>query len=188
MTTETAYERTVSLNFENATYFDPKEAPPRPRKDFSEMRQWHYKVLELLNRGTHERKNDKNYLFYLNSDKSKIYLNDNIAIYDSIASRLDIHQVDKERGRNMFARLDFSRFSAPKDEGGGVALVAFCVCSFVRWQGGGKTHPNHPERENRFKQLQDEMEWSDKRFRTWYGRLESELRKEGLWRGKSVWA
>lgn len=171
---ESEPEPIVTPDTPNATKFNPEEASKGKRLDGSESFDNHYSVLRLLNRGTHTRAG--NWLYGTSYDREQSRYLKNLAVYDSIACQLDLPRGQKRWGKKLFKRLDYKRFSEPNDGGMGVALAAFCACSYVCWQSGWQTHPSHSHRNPHFKRIQGELGASDKKFRTWYGRFENTIR------------
>jgi hypothetical protein len=58
----------------------------------------------------------------------------------------------------------------------GSVLAAVCVCAYVCWQCGCRTHPNQSDFDERFDRFLQEMEFDRQQFRKWYGRIENDLR------------
>ena len=175
-------EPIVTPDTPNKTKFHPEEAPWGDRLDGSENYYWYYTVLRNLNRGTHTRAG--NNLREMHADREPLRFSDNLGIYDSIACQLDLPSSLKRWGKKLFKRSsyqengtkNFKEFSSPYDGGMGIALTAFCACSYVCWQSGWQTHPNQPDRNPNFKRIQSELGFEDKKLRTWYGRFENKVR------------
>jgi hypothetical protein len=170
---ENEAEPMVSPDTQNSTKFNPEDAPEGSRMDGSEYYNQFYSVLRLINRGTHTRAG--NYLNDTWNDNEHKRTTDNLAIYDAIAGQLDLPRGLKSWARNLFKQLDFREFSQPNDSGNGVALAAFCACSYVCWKQGGQTHPNHSDRNAHFRKIQDKLGASNDQFETWYGRFQNKI-------------
>ncbi|WP_424004176.1 hypothetical protein ACOZ4I_06485 [Haloarcula salina] len=176
-------EPIVTPETPNSTKINFQEADNTYRMDGSERQKYHYKVLRNLNRGTHTRHG--NYLYGMNTDREYLRFADNLAIYDSVAGQLDLSRAKKRYGKKLFKRVsyqdngqkNFKEFSAPNDRGMGIALTAYCACSYVCWKSGWQTHPNQSDRYPQFIEVQERLGFSDKKLRKWYGRFEHKVQK-----------
>lgn len=119
---ESSPEPSTQPDTENHTKFHPDDAdfPARRRLDGTETFEGFYRRLAGYNSGVRNGKW---------GDESMLWRQENLAIYDSIASQLDLTRYQKLRGRNAFDNLSLQELSSP----GGIdtALVAVCVAAVV---------------------------------------------------------
>lgn len=171
---ETKPEPIVTPDTPNRTKLNPEDAPPIPRADKSEMLPHHYRVLNLVNRGTHHRAG--NNLYELWTDQKQMRRADNLALFDAVSCQLDVPEHQRRWARKLFDRLDLRHYSQPNDRGKGSVMAAVCTCAYVCWRNGCKTHPNHADLDERFDRFLNQMGLDRRQFRRWYGRFEEELR------------
>lgn len=171
---ETKPEPIVTPDTNNRTKLNPEDAPREPREDNSEMKPHFYRVLNLMNRGTHSRAG--NNLYELWTDEKIMRISDNLAVYDAVSSQLDLPDHLKRWGRKLYGRLDLRAYRRQSEKGMGAVLAAIAVCAFVCKQNGWKTHPNHPDKQDELADLLENLGITDSEFRTVYGRVEQRYR------------
>ena len=158
----------------NKTIFHSDKIPDGSRYDGYDNFYWYYKVLRNLNKGTHQRSETNPYELW--TDREWLRHTDNLGMFDAVSCQLDLTDGQKRWGRKRFGQLDLKKYSSPYDKGTGSVLAAFCVCAYICWRNGRKTHPNNSEMDERFTKFMDESKVSDKKFRKWYGRVENDIR------------
>lgn len=170
------YQSASEPNTNNETFFKPEDVEEGTRLDGSESFRDYWANLELINRGPYFRYNNLKKVW---NDRTHLYLNDNLGIFDGVASQLEMRPAEKEWGRRIFSGFKFKEHSVPGDRGMGIALSAFCVCSYIRWKNGGRTHPNHHNRDIDFKDVQSGLGFTDSQVTKRYGKVEYKIRRRG---------
>lgn len=115
---ELSEEPLVSPDTGNATKFHPSEAPPEQEA--------YWKRLAGYNSGVYNG-------FW--EDKAEIRRLDNLAVFDSISSQLELTNHQKRIGRMQFDELNIREF------GYSVELIAFAVCAIVAAEDGRRYSP-----------------------------------------------
>ncbi|SEL19424.1 hypothetical protein [Haloferax larsenii] len=96
---------------------------------------------------------------------------DNLALFDAIASQLELTDYQHRRGRQLFAELDLAELSSPN--GIDAALCAVCVAAVVAREDGRMYHPSRPEDANDglFSALLDDLGYSTRLIHKCYGKV-----------------
>lgn len=128
----------------NATKFYWKDKdvsyPGVYRLDNSKTFEAHYKELAKVNRGLYH---------YKRGDNKKLRQNDNLAIFDAVASHVELTRYQKTVGRTEMAGAPLPTWSSPN--GIDAILVAICICAVVLrndLRSGRAYHPNRSEENN----------------------------------------
>lgn len=141
---------------DNATYFDPEDA--------SGSNSINYKRLMLYNRGTWYDRREEN--------KELTHRRDNLAVYDSLSSQLDLTEYQKEEGRRIFDELNFGTIGKP------VRLVAFGVCIIVANDdvpNGVRYHPQMNDPDQLFIKIAERLNFTEKDLHSIMGVVKSRL-------------
>lgn len=154
----------TSPDTHNATKFHYFEVKEKMRLDSRETNQSLYKRLNLLNTG---RWNGKW------RDESHELIIENFAIYDAIASQLELTDRQKSIGRSKFLIADNGRYS----QMGGVRAVAFCVCKLVCGKDGREYYPtrNAANNDSLFMKVADDFGLSQWELEKVIPKLRTEL-------------
>ena len=104
-------------------------------------------------------------------DNELLRQQDNLALFDAIASQLELTRYQHERGRLAFADLDLSKLSSPN--GIDATLCAIMVAAVVVRKDGRMYHPNRFRKNNDelFLALLDEFDYSDRIISKCYGKV-----------------
>jgi len=118
----------ITSDTENATKIQPKEAPPEKRAKFRRFRAY--------NTGTWNGPKREN--------KKIVHRQDNIQRYDAISSTLELTQVQKSQGREIFDSLDLGEFNKGNED---IDHVIFGLCVLIANKDvrGGTRHWPHPD-------------------------------------------
>lgn len=96
---------------------------------------------------------------------------DNLALFDAIASQLELTHYQHSRGRQAFSDLDLSELSTP----GGIdaALCAVMVAAVVAREDGRMYHPSRDENTNdgEFVALLSDLDYSEHLLHSCYGKV-----------------
>jgi hypothetical protein len=149
---------------ENATKFHDQDAPAGYRKDGSRLYQEWYWCLDLYNTGRFN---------YNWRDESHERLIENLAMFDSIASQLDLTDRQRGIGRSRFTIPDFRRYS----QLGGVRMAAFCMCALVCAEDQRDYYPTRKPETNdpEFVRMAEELDLNKRYIQKGIERLRSEL-------------
>jgi hypothetical protein len=113
---------------DEATIFDPTDAPLTDRLDGIESQRQHYQRLSVANSLNHNGKwRDENKQTEMNSQ----------AIVDAVASQLELTDYQTERAKHFFDQLP-DRFN----QGYSTSLLALCVVGFAGREDGRRYHPS----------------------------------------------
>jgi hypothetical protein len=148
----------------NQTKFHPDDADhdTRSRLDGTATFEQHYSRLASHNAGIYNGKW---------ADKTKLRSQDNLAIFDCLASQLELTDYQKSVSRNEFAGLNLRKLSTP----GGIdaPLVAVMVAAVVARRDGRHYHPQATEGRNDglFVAILDDLGYADSVIHGCYGKV-----------------
>ncbi|QRV15064.1 hypothetical protein JMJ58_19485 [Haloterrigena salifodinae] len=96
---------------------------------------------------------------------------DNLALFDAIASQLELTSYQHSRGRQAFSELSLSELSSP--HGIDATLCAVMVAAVVAREDGRMYHPSRPENTNDdlFTALLADLGYSDRLVHKCYGKV-----------------
>lgn len=120
---ENETEPTITPDGQNATKFNPEEAPAGSHE--------HWRRLAGYNSGVYNGSW---------ADQQAIRLNDNLAVFDAVAGQLELTNHQKRTGRDRLSALNV------RSLGTGIETVVFAVCAItVREDGRGYYPTRKPE-------------------------------------------
>jgi hypothetical protein len=145
---------------EEATTFDPTDAPLKERLDGVESKRDQFKRLK-----------DKNTLRWNGKwhDSKREAKYDRQAIVDSVAGHLSLTDYQHAEAQRIFDELpaNYNRAYA-------TSKLAFAVCAFVAWKDGRDYHPSadHPDH---FEQARQDYNIDDRVFQSIWARVYTEV-------------
>lgn len=164
---ESQPEPSTEPDTENSTIFHAVDKsvnyPSEKRLDgFSTFAQ-HYGRLAKLNTGVYNGK--------WSVDESEQWRREGLAVFDSIASRLELTPFQKTTGRQQMDNIDASELSSPN--GIDTTLIAIIVCAIVSRKDGRTYHPNRGDETNDplFTNLLAEFGYRDRVVRSCYAKV-----------------
>lgn len=106
-------------------------------------------------------------------DENHERLIENLEMYDSIASQLDLTDRQRGIGRSRFTIPDFRRYS----QLGGVRMAAFCMCALVCAEDNRDYYPTRKPETNdpEFIRMAEELDLNKRYIQRGIERLRSEL-------------
>lgn len=145
---------------EPATKIDPDDAPPTNRADGSESQRDFYQRLELANRLEWNGKW---------RDERIQNAKDRRAVLDIVSSALELKGHQRERAKQILSEVP-----PGMRQGYEMLLLAFCASAFACKPDGRNFHPDraHANNDSLFAALLDDLDYSDRRIRKCYRRLE----------------
>lgn len=161
---EASAEPLTEPDTSNATKFDARDLPGGNsyRGDGVETLANHYHRLSLLNQGIWTG---------TWADKSALNEQDNLAVFDAVASQLELTNYQKTRARLAFVSLDLQELSSP--HGIDAALVAAMTAAVVAREDGRMYHPSRADNNNDalFLRLLDDADYDDRTVRSAYEKV-----------------
>jgi hypothetical protein len=151
---ETEPSTVLTPDSENATHFNPDEVEETTSYGTSV----NYQRLKLLNRGTWKSRYEEN--------KEVTHRQDNLAIFDSISSQVELTDFQKKKARRTFDNFDLQDFGKP------VKLVAFGVCAVVANDdvpNGSRYHPQMKKPDELFSDLAGELGFTESQLHSIIG-------------------
>jgi len=102
----------LTSDTENHTQIHPSDAPPEKREKFERFRAYNTGLWNGPER----------------ADKEVLHQQDDLHLYDAIASKLDLTPYQRKRGRVLADRLSLDSFTSPRGQRDSKAVMfAFCV-------------------------------------------------------------
>ena len=122
----------------------------------------HYSRLAAYNTGVRNRRWGDNEL---------LRKQDNLALFDAIASNLELTRYQHRQGRQLFADLNLSKLSSPN--GIDATLCAIMVAALVAREDGRMYHPNRSRKTNDelFSALLDDLGYSERLIHKCYAKV-----------------
>lgn len=151
---------------QNATTLHHQEmAGKGTRMDGSRSYWKFYKALAMYNTGR--------FNFYWRDEKVERPI-ENLAMFDSIASQLDLTDRQRGIGQSRFTIPDFRRYSKL----GGVRMAAFCMCALVCAEDNRDYYPTRKPETNdpEFVRMAEELDLNKRYIQKGIERLRGELK------------
>ena len=164
---ETQPEPSTEPDTENNTIFHGEDSdanyPSKKRLDGYSTFEQHYSRLANLNTGVYNGK--------WSVDESEQWRREGLAIFDSIASRLELSPHQKRVGRQQMGEIDASELSSPN--GIDTTLITIVLCAIVCRPDGRTYHPNRGDETNDslFTSLLAEFDYRERVVRSCYAKV-----------------
>jgi len=157
----------VPADTDNATTFHAQDAPNTPRLDGPVET----KSEQMKRLFTEYQTGQYNGQW---GDQEKLRNRDNLAMFDSIASQLEIPQYLREDGRTFLDGVNIREFGHP------ARLVVFCVCARLHNEQVIDEHRYHPNRKDednpsRFLKMADDLDLRYSNILSVFTKLRGEL-------------